>query len=221
MKKRTFVEGLVILIAVFCSFSAHADFINVISQDYAIQASASFYFDQTYNKYYHETSSFPISLNEQIYGSGDNWAGAVTLGASASGDVSALSALVHCFANSSDEGDAIAYVSSSASITFSPLVNKMIVTTEIGTYASIHLFDLTSNQTLYLLHNENEGMQSASSIIDFDLSHIYSINIETDMLNFWSTEGFLSITRVSEPATMLLLISGLIGLVGIRRKIKK
>ena len=190
MKKKAFVEGLVILIGVFCSFSAHADFINVISQDYTIQASAYFYHDQTYNKYYQETSSVPISLNEQIYGSGDHWAGGVTLGASASGDVSALSALVHCFANSSDEGDAIAYASSSASITFSPLVNKMIVTTEIGTYASIYLFDLTSNQTLYLLYNETEGMQSESSILDFDLSHIYSMNIETDMIGKY-VERFL------------------------------
>lgn len=215
MEKRTFVEGLVIFIVVFCSFSTHADFIKVISQDYAIQATAIFYKDQTYNKYYQEASSIPISLFEQIDGSSDDWAGGVELSASASGDVSALSALVYCGVGAYDIGDAVAYASSSASITFSPLVSKMIITGEIWSYAStIYLFDLTINQTLYLLHEEAGAMQSESSILDFDLSHIYSINIETDMINNWSTTGFLRIAPVPEPATIILLGFGLTGGLG-------
>lgn len=230
MKKKTFLEGFVILMLLLSWFPAHADIINVLSQEYYIYgmltqevvydpATDDWYFPNIV-KTYQVTSALPVFLSESN--------GIASFTAGASGIVKPESANVKSYTGAYCDGYGHSYVSASSSMTFSPLVNYMrvFIWSEIlyGNYTldshSYALEDLTSGVILF---NYYDWGYTLNNIIEFDTSHIYRISTSSSAScpSWQFLESSLNLATIPEPATMLLLSLGLVGLVGIRRKIKK
>jgi hypothetical protein len=201
----------------FLSGIASADFIQVHSQEYSIEGYAHYYFNNpNYPEFgkpftvgYQETSSSPVSQHT-TWPEG-KFTGRAYAESSAGGEVTSNYAWVKSSAYLDDMGDAISEAFASASITFSPLVEVMRIVAERSNLTEITLIDLTLGTTLY----SYSGFYSSESIwMYFDPSHIYSINTKIDVggtpwINFG---GSLRIESIPEPATILLLGAGLIGL---------
>jgi hypothetical protein len=227
MRKTTLIIFLFVLLL---SGVAHAGFINIISQEYKISGYVDYAYGdisddgtiQGYHEDYSDTSSLPVSggvflpINPQ---------GATADAYSqASGGVTSEYAWLYAYKYSFSSGGpdylAFAFADAYASMTFSPLVSNMLV--EIDNNSSfgwVGLYDLTSGQ---LIANQPDKAMS-TFLISFDLSHIYEAVAGTNSYlgDDNSTEEYFKIAPVPEPATMLLLGLGLIGLAGIRRKIQK
>jgi hypothetical protein len=124
------------VIAMFFSFLllfagiAHADIMNVLSQEYSIEAYASAPAGMDYHwvsSTYQETSSVPVStfihspLVPQVHGVSKVWA-------SANGGVTSEYAWLETSSSVGGEPDCFGKAYVSASITFSPLISTMLVT---------------------------------------------------------------------------------------------
>jgi hypothetical protein len=93
--------------------------------------------------------------------------------------------------------------------------------TSLGTYGPFDISDGFGNHAVGTAEDSFFGVQDFAGIVEIKLSNI-SGGIEVDHLQFGSAfvSGGGGGTSVSEPATMLLLGSRLISLVGFRRKFK-
>jgi PEP-CTERM motif len=134
--------------------------------------------------------------------------------ASASGGVTATAAWVSGQAYGWDTGEArFESASASASMTFTPLVNVMRVSAEGEPSSRVKLVDVTGGAT-WSLSFFHPAAESVSFLMPFDLSHTYVMSSAAYADSGMGPTVSLSIQSVPEPATLLLLSTGLVGLGG-------
>lgn len=225
-KRRIFPVTMLSFMLLFSASVARASLINVLSQEYTIDGWAHYYFnDPNYPEYgspftvgYQETSTSPVSQHT-VWPAG-TFTGYAYAESSASGGVTSHAAWVSAHAYLDDEGYAISGSSASASIIFSPLASTMRVSADRLQATDIALLDLTTGTTVY----SYAGFYSSESILlSFDTDHIYSMRTEIDVAgtSWIDFGGCLHIESVPEPATVLLLASGLVCLATLGRRSRK
>jgi hypothetical protein len=205
---------------------SHADFIDVLSQEYSVENKLILMMQPPHPNLtltYKETSYFPVSRESTNYGI-PNGSGGVYASSSANGGVTSEYAWVESKTSTDDKGGGIGYAHASSSITFSPLVNTMLVSAAYSGFlpTTLELTDLTKNFTLYDFVDPYKRSKTENVLLSFDLSHIYTIVAAT------RAEGFLYVDNASlriqptpEPATLLLHGAGIVGLIGFRKKFRK
>jgi hypothetical protein len=174
--------GLALLAVVGLPQIAHADFINLVSQNYHVHGSG------TGITTYDITSASPITQGASgvhinpITGNPD---GGVTISTSADGSVTAQSAFVREDLTAFDLGNAFAGpTAADAAITFRPLVAGVVVTTSGSgagnpnrfdfSHGSAQLYDETIGAAVFAL----VGIQPPMTYnFMLDLSHLYTLSV--------------------------------------------
>jgi len=204
---------------------AQADFITVLSQEYSVSGWALYYGHYPFinpvpRQEYSETSTSPVSG-----GAGVSGASAASF---ADGGVTSDSAWVESRAFATGDESSEGFAVASASITFSPLAYRMLVSAyhpaaafEFGDW--VQLTDLTTGVGL----SSSSGCWNPdawsgdytcdSTLMSFDLSHIYRISarVAEGPTGYHVGAGLRIAFVLPEPSTLLLLTTGLVGLGGV------
>ena len=213
---------LVVLIVLFLCPTANAvPFINVVSQQYWIWGEGYGYWSEPFNyTYYDMTSSNPLYYDTGWISTGDQvtGAGAYMIRTSATGGYTENYAYLEAHVDVSDMGDAISFGQASASMVFQPLVNRLALHVEGSFYpfTNVYLINLTLNEIIL------DGFYANSSyLLDIDPNNNYMLRTQIPITQCSERTYSLNIRPVSEPSTMLLLASGLLGLAGFRKNFIK
>ncbi len=220
------INLLMIVICLSIPGVSHAVFIDVLDQQYSIRGEGVVTGPEGIMLYasYNWTSDLPVFHNEGWISYVDaHTGGAFIMDSRAEGEVTSEYARVGVLRNFDNIGNGyILDGFASASLTFFPLVNSMIVFPDIGIGmgARAIIADVTNGELLY-----SGGFNDPYVIMSFDLSHVYLMSFESTGNYTASRNNFYSLRLepIPEPNTILLLGTGLLGIAisRIRRKNKR
>lgn len=225
MRRIIKIAAIVSLIMACITVNALANAIQTLSTNYHVWGAAAC--DGEYcspeQKYFDESSSGnPISGSAAAFFAGS--------AGQASGTINMFNANLDAWAN--DRDYCIGWSAATLEAiwlfkTASPVLEIALSVLLEHMYDSLEfsLLDVDSNQVLFTaekLPGQTDYPNIYNTRVNVDSSHIFQYRIYSDVYCYPSGGSTIaSSIRVPEPATILLLGLGLIGLAGIRRKIKK